>query len=136
MIRRSSWEAPARAASTRILIVSARSSAGSFLVQSAMANAHDLEMSLAAKAAAISGWARSSRISRIFALASGRVTSVIAISHAAELPYPSESCASAASNRARTDACAAVNFASISASDRSTVPHAAASSSPAPGPLR
>ena len=62
--------------------------------------------------------------------------SVIAISHAAEVPYPSLSCASAASNRASTDACAAVNFASISPSDRSTDPQEAASSSPAPGPLR
>ncbi len=62
--------------------------------------------------------------------------SVIAISHAAELPYPSLSCASAASNRASTDACAAVNFASISPSDRSTGPLEAASSSAAPGPLR
>jgi len=62
--------------------------------------------------------------------------SVIAISHAAEVPYPSLSCASAASNRASTAACAAVNVASISPSDRSTDPHAAASSSPAPGPFR
>ena len=54
----------------------------------------------------------------------------------ADVPYPSESCASAASKRASTDACAAVNFARTAASDRKTVPHAAASSSPAPGPLR
>ena len=73
----------------------------------------------------MAGWPRSSRIRRTLVLASGRVMSVIAISHAAELPYPSLSCASAASNRASTDACAAVNFASISPSDRSTVPHAA-----------
>ena len=93
-------------------------------------------MSASARAAAISGWPRSSRIRRTLALASGRVMSVIAISHVAEVPYPSLSWASAASNRASTDACAAVNFASISASDRSTLPHAAASSSPAPGPFR
>ena len=122
MIRKSSWEAPAAAASTRILMVSARSSAGSFFVHSAIAIAQDLEMSLAARAAAISGWSRSSRICRISALASWRVMSVIAISHAAELPYPSQSCASAASNRASTSACAAVNFACTAASDRSTDP--------------
>ena len=57
--------------------------------------------------------------------------SAIAVSHVAEVPYPSQSCASAASNRDSTDACAAVNFASISPSDRSTGPHAAASSSSA-----
>ena len=62
--------------------------------------------------------------------------SVIAISHAAELPHPSLSWASAASNRASTAACAAVNVASISLSDRSTDPQAAASSSSAPGPFR
>ena len=84
----------------------------------------------------MAGWSRSSRICRISTRASRRVMSVIAISHAAELPYPSLSCASAASNRASTAACAAVNFACTSASDRSTDPHAAASSSPAPGPLR
>jgi hypothetical protein len=119
-----------------MLIVSARSSAGSFLVHSAIASACDLEISAPARAPAIAGWSRSSRIRRTLALASGRVMSVIAISHAAELPYPSLSCASAASNRASTDACAAVNAASSSPSDRSTAPHAAASSSPAPGPFR
>ena len=62
--------------------------------------------------------------------------SVIAISHAAEVPYPSLSWASAASNRASTDACAAVNFACTSASDRSTVPHAAGSRSAASGEFR
>ncbi len=117
-------------------MVSARSSAGSFFVHSAIAIAQDLEMSLAARAAAIAGWSRSSRICRISTLASWRVMSVIAVSHAAELPYPSQSCASAASNRASTSACAAVNFACTAASDRSTDPHAAASSSSAPGPLR
>ena len=118
-----------------MLIVSARSSAGSFLVHSAIASACDLEISASARAPAMAGWPRSSRIRRTLVLASPRVMSVIAISHAAEVPYPSLSCASAASNRASTSACAAVNFASISPSDRSTDPQAAASSS-APGPLR
>ena len=136
MIRRSSRDAPAAAASTRILIVSARSSAGSFFVHLAIASACDLEISALASASAISGWSRSSRIRQTLVLASGRVISVIAISHATELPYPSASCASAASNRASTAACAAVNFACTSPSDRSTGPHEAASSSPAPGPFR
>ena len=117
-------------------MVSARSSAGSFFVHSAIASAHDLEMPASARASAILGWSRSSRIRRTLRLASGGVMSAIAASQEADVPYPSESCASAASNRPRTDACAAVNFASISPSDRSTAPQEAASRSAPPRPFR
>ena len=136
IIRRSSRDAPARAACTRIVIVSARSSAGSFLVHSAIASAHDLEMSALARAAASAGLSRSSRICRTSAFASGRVMFAIASSQETDVPYPSLSCASAVSNRASTAACAAVNFASISPSDRSTAPHAAASRAAPSGPFR
>ena len=81
-----------------------------------------------ALAAALAG----ADISRSWALAIATWTKELP----AELPYPSESCAPAASNFASTAACAAVNFACTPASDRSTGPHAAASSSPAPGPFR
>jgi len=93
-------------------------------------------MSPAASASARAGWSRSSRIRRTSAFASGRVMFAIASSHDADVPYPSASCASAASNRPSTDAWAAVNFARTAASDRSTGPHAAGSRSAASGPFR
>ena len=61
---------PGLAAWTRMLIVSARSSAGSFLVHSAIAIAQDLEMSASARAPVMSGWLRSSRLRRTLARAS------------------------------------------------------------------
>ena len=60
----------------------------------------------------------------------------IAYSHAADVPYPSAQCASAASNRDSTEDRAAVNFAPISPSDVSTGPDPLASTSSAARALR
>ena len=101
---RSSSEAPAAAASSRIRSVSSRISAGSFRVQSATASAHDRVISPAVTASSRRGRSPSRRISRTAARASFLVSWPFAASHADVEPYPSKSWASAASNRRRTAA--------------------------------
>jgi hypothetical protein len=116
--------------------VSARSCAGSFLVSSMISAAQEAEIRPAASASARQACSVSCRIRRTAAFASAPVSCVLAASHADEVPYPSASWASQASNRRRNAACAAVAFALMTPSAARTSPAAAACNSAAAGELR
>jgi hypothetical protein len=136
IVARSSSEAPAAAAPRRMRSISSRISAGSFLVQSAIARAHDRVIAPAVTAAPSSGRSPSRRISRTAARASFLVSWPFAASQADAEPYPSAACAPVASNRRRNEAYAAASFPWISPRASSISPHPGPSSPAAAGELR
>ena len=136
IVARSSSDAPADAASSRIRSVSSRMSAGSFFVQSAIAAAQESVIPPVASASARCLRWPNCRIWRTAARASRLVSWAFAASQAEEEPYPSALCASAASNRRRKSAYAAASFAWMPPSAISTSPHAAPSSPAAAGEFR
>ena len=128
MVARSSVDAPAAAASSRMRSVSSRICAGSLRVQSAMVKAREPVMSPAASAAS------EQRALAELAHLPDRGPGVLPRSAgpsrpatAEDDPYPSASWASAASNRRSRAACAAVSFACTSPRAISSSPQAAPS---------
>ena len=98
--------------------------------------AQDSEITAAARASCKCGRAANRRICQTAALAPFLLIFAFAASHAEEVAYPSSSCPSAASNRRKNAACAAVSLDCKSLSEVSTSPTAAVCRSSAAGELR